>query len=189
MKIWLTSDTHFGHNQSFLYEPRGFKNIEEMNIEIIKRWNSVVNSEDRVIHLGDVMLNDNNTGIECLKQLNGEICLIYGNHCTDARKELIHINIPQIITLGYAHQFKYKKFSIYCSHYPTLTSNYDEKHFSQHVISLHGHTHSKEKWIFPDNPFLYNVALDAHNCYPVALDDIIVDIRNKWNEIKNLTSK
>ena len=36
MAIYLTSDWHFCHNQPFLYEPRGFKNIEEMNDIISK---------------------------------------------------------------------------------------------------------------------------------------------------------
>ena len=31
MAIYLTSDWHFCHDQSFLYEPRGFKNVDEMN--------------------------------------------------------------------------------------------------------------------------------------------------------------
>lgn len=36
IKIWFTSDLHFGHNKSFLYEPRGFNSIEEHDATIIK---------------------------------------------------------------------------------------------------------------------------------------------------------
>ena len=37
MNVFFTSDTHFCHDRGFVYEPRGFKNIEEMNEAIAKR--------------------------------------------------------------------------------------------------------------------------------------------------------
>ena len=36
-KIWLTSDLHFCHNRDFIYEPRGFASVHEMNEAIIKK--------------------------------------------------------------------------------------------------------------------------------------------------------
>ena len=51
----------------------------------------------------------------------------------------------------------------------------------QHLINLHGHTHSKNKF-YQDIPFMYNVALDAHNNTPVSFDKIISDIEEKVNE-------
>lgn len=185
MEIWLSSDTHFGHNKEFLYGPRGFTNVKEMNEAIIENWNSVVKPEDITYLLGDVMLGDNNAGLDCLKELNGLIYVIWGNHCTDTRKKLLSA-LPNVITLGYAHQFKYGKLSIYLSHYPTLTTNYDDKHFSQHVLSLHGHTHQKTNWLDPKNPFLYHVGLDSHNNTPVHIDEVITDIRQRWEEIGRL---
>ena len=184
-EIFLTSDTHFCHNQAFLYEPRGFSSTEEMNEAIIANWNSIVKPEDRVIHLGDIMLNNNENGIECLKRLNGQICIVWGNHDSEARKTLIGA-LPNIIILGYAHQFRYGKLSIYMSHYPTLTANYDDKYFSQHVLSLHGHTHQKTNWLDLKNPFLYHVGLDSHNNTPIHIDEIITDIRQRWEEIGRL---
>ena len=109
MEIFITSDTHFCHTQPFLYEPRGFTSTEEMNEAIIERWNSIIKPNDRVIHLGDTMLNDNEKGIECLKRLHGEICLIYGNHDSLTRQRLIVSECPNIIALGYAHMFKHGK--------------------------------------------------------------------------------
>lgn len=29
--IWVISDTHFNHNKDFIYQPRGFKNVQDMN--------------------------------------------------------------------------------------------------------------------------------------------------------------
>lgn len=185
-EIFLTSDTHFCHNQAFVYEPRGFSSVNEMNEAIIDNWNSIVKPEDRVIHLGDIMLNNNEIGIECLKRLNGQICIVWGNHDSDARKTLI-CALPNVITLGYAHQFRYGKFSIYVSHYPTLTANYSNgKHFNQNVINLHAHTHQTTNFLNPTNPFMYHVGVDSHNCTPVHIDEVMFDIRQRWEEISHL---
>ena len=133
------------------------------------------------------MLNDNVYGLECFKRLNGQIFLIYGNHDSDARKNLLFTELSGKMLGGwYAWLIKYGKLSIYMSHYPTLTSNYDEKHFSQHVLSLHGHTHQRTNWLDPKNPFLYHVGLDSHNNTPVHIDEVITDIRQRWEEIGRL---
>ena len=183
-EIYFTSDTHFCHNQGFLYAPRGFTNVDDMNEAIIENWNKVVKPGDIVYHLGDTMLNNNVHGLECFKRLNGQIFLIYGNHDTDARKNLLFTELPGKMLGGwYAWLIKYGKLSIYMSHYPTLTANYDEKHFSQHVLSLHGHTHQQTNFLQLDNPFLYHVGMDSHNCTPVHIDEVLADIRNRWNEL------
>lgn len=185
-EIFLTSDTHFFHEQDFLYKPRGFENTQEMNEAIVERWNSVIKPNDTVYHLGDVVMG--HYDINILKRLNGIILFIRGNHDTDNK-------ISNIITartrgtydfLGTSHLLKFGKFSMFLCHYPVMTANFDDKHFSQHVISLHGHTHQKGNWLFPDNPFIYHVGLDSHDCYPVHADVIITDIRNRWNELGRL---
>ena len=186
-EIFFTSDTHFGHEKNFLFEPRGFSSVEEMNETIIENWNKVVKQGDIVYHLGDTILNDNTSGLECFKRLNGQIFLIYGNHDSDARKNLLFTELSGKMLGGwYAWLFKYDKLSIYMSHYPTLTANYDEKHFNQHVLSLHGHTHQRTNWLDPKNPFLYHVGLDSHNNTPVHIDEVITDIRQRWEEIGHL---
>ena len=181
--VFFSSDTHFCHNQPFLYEPRDFQSVEEMNEAIIERWNKVVKPDDVVYHLGDIMLNDDIKGIECLRRLNGQIFLIYGNHDTDRRKNFIAEECPYKMIGGwYAIPIKYGKFSFFLSHYPTITSNFDDKYFSQHVINLHGHTHQKTNFLNPANPFMYHVGLDSHNCTPIHIDDIIKDIRQEWSK-------
>ena len=76
--IYFTSDTHFCHNKEFLYKPRGFSNIEEHDKKIIENWNNIIEKDDIIYHLGDVMLNNNEKGLEYLKSLNGEIHIILG---------------------------------------------------------------------------------------------------------------
>lgn len=53
MSIFLTSDTHFGHDKIIEYCKRPFATSEEMNEAMITRWNAVVKSGDDVYHLGD----------------------------------------------------------------------------------------------------------------------------------------
>lgn len=177
MAIYLTSDTHFCHDKEFIYGPRGFSSAEEMSETIVKNWNSVVKPEDTVYHLGDVMLNDNDKGMEFLKRLNGNIYILAGNHDTPARIQRYYEAKNVVETGKYSDILKYKGYTFYLSHYPTVTGNYDDsqKSLKRLVINLYGHTHQKEKF-YNDNPLMYCVCQDAHNCYPVNLDKIIEEI-------------
>lgn len=80
MNIWVTSDTHFGHANIIKYCDRPFRSTEEMDKELIKRWNSVVKSDDIVYHLGDFGFGSRERIKELRRQLNGRIYLILGNH-------------------------------------------------------------------------------------------------------------
>lgn len=177
--IWLVSDTHFCHDRAFIYEPRGFSCIEDMNEAIVERWNSVVKPGDIVYHLGDVMLNDNDKGMEYLKKLNGEIHILRGNHDTNSRI-CLYAAAPNVVSTGnYATVIKYGKYSFYLSHYPTLTSNFDNgASLRYHVIGLFGHTHQQENF-YQDNLYMYHVGMDSHNCYPVSIEQIIEDIKKE----------
>ena len=184
-EIFFTSDTHFAHKPNFLWEPRGFTSVDEMNEAIIERWNSTVKPSDIVYHLGDFFLNDNEKGMECLNRLNGNIFAIWGNHDTENRKNLIAAS-GRVSGGCYAHVIKYNKFSFYLSHYPTLTANYDDKYLSQHVINLHGHTHQCANFLYPNNPFMYHVGVDSHNCAPVNIEEVLSEIRRRWFDLQTL---
>ena len=185
--IWFTSDTHFSHNKEFLYGPRGFTNVDDMNEAIIENWNKVVKPNDIVYHLGDTMLNDNEKGIECFKRLNGQIFLIWGNHDTENRTNALFEACRHKMLGGwYAWQVKPNNMLIYMSHYPTLTANFDQKKFSQHVLNVHGHTHQQKNFYDPTNPFMYHVGVDSHNCTPVHLDEIMADVKQRWYEVEKL---
>lgn len=185
-KIWLTSDWHFNHNKPFIYEPRGFTNIEEMNQAIIKKHNSMVDYDDDVYCLGDCMLGDNELGLKCIKSLKGRIHIIRGNHCTDTRTELYKTCYNVVEVLGYANVLKYGGYHFYLSHYPTLTSNYDvDKPLKRRMINLCGHSHTEDKFADFDKGLIFHVELDAHGYYPVLLDNIITDIKEKLHEKEN----
>ena len=174
--IWVTSDWHFCHNKPFLYEPRGFINQYDMNKAIIKNYNSVVNPEDEVYCLGDCMLSDNELGLQCIKSLKGKIHIIRGNHCTDNRIQL-YKTCYNVVEVCDAKYLKYKRYKFYLSHYPTITENFDDDHRIP-LVNLYGHTHQKTNF-YNNNPYMYHVGLDSHNCYPVSIEQIIKDIKEE----------
>lgn len=82
--VFLTSDTHFGHAGvcRFLTSTgeklRPWDNPEEMDEEMVKRWNETVKPTDKVYHLGDVVIN--RKALTIMHRLNGDKVLIKGNH-------------------------------------------------------------------------------------------------------------
>lgn len=179
--IWITSDTHFGHNKEFLYKPRGFKNIYEHDKQIIDNWNNIIQPDDDIFHLGDIMLNDNEHGIKCLKSLKGNIHIIRGNHDSPARIKLYE-DCHNVVEVCEGKYLQYKKYHFYLSHYPCLCGNYDEdKPLKARVISLCGHSHASNSFVDFDKGLIFHVELDTNNNKPWLLDDIIEDIKEKIN--------
>ncbi len=191
--IFICSDTHFGHDREFLWGPRNFVSYIDHDNEIIRRWNETVGEDDIVYLLGDVMLGNNEYGISCLKQLNGHIKIIPGNHDTATRLNLYR-QLENVEVLGYAEILKYKKYNFYLSHHPTLTSNLEKTScLRMHLINLFGHTH-QQKPFFNDIPYMFHVGMDSNNCTPVLLDDAIqmmkdemqkcIDMLDEKNEVE-----
>ena len=184
-EIFLTSDWHFNHDKDFIWKTRGFSSVQEMNETIISKYNSVVKENDIVYCLGDCGLGG--TGQEALNQLkeyierlNGTIIIIRGNHCTDKRVELYRQckNVQQV---EIATIFKYKDYHFYLSHYPTLTGNFEKKSLKQTILNLYGHTHQTTNFYEPYTN-MYHVGVDSHNCYPVNIDTILIELIN-FNKI------
>lgn len=91
MQQFIVSDTHFGHENIKLYEPIRQNYPDEKLVEL---WNSIVNPEDEVLHLGDFAFRSH--GWERAKQLHGHITLLKGNH--DFKK-----STGTLYTLGFKH--------------------------------------------------------------------------------------
>ena len=181
--IYFSSDLHFGHNRDFLYDPRGYNNINDHDEDLIEKWNSIVNYDDEVYLLGDVMLNDNNYGLFCLRRLNGIIHIIRGNHDTDERLNLYN-SLYNVDVIGWSTMIKYQGLHFYLSHYPTFTSNFDyEKPLKAKVIGLFGHTHQQAEF-FNDNPYMFHVGVDSNNGYPISIDEVIKKVKKKCEEVK-----
>jgi calcineurin-like phosphoesterase family protein len=182
LAVWLTSDWHFCHDRGFIYQPRGFKTVEEANETILQNHNALVKPDDEVFVLGDLMLNDTASTIEALKMLTGRLHIIVGNHDTDRRLE-IYSSLPNVVEVTMAKRLRYKKFHFWLSHYPTLCSNYDDdKPLYARVINLCGHSHTFDPFEDWDKGLIYHCELDAHNNRPVLIDDIIAEIKLKISE-------
>lgn len=182
--IWLTSDLHFCHDRAFVYEPRGFSNIEDMNQAIVERWNTIVQPEDTVYVLGDIMLNDNKEGIRLLKSLNGRIHIVLGNHDT-ATREALYRECENVESVEIAARLKYRGYHFFMTHYPCLTGNLEKESLKQCTLNLYGHTHQQTNF-FQDLPYVYHVGVDSHNCIPVHIDQIIEDMNAKVEECKSM---
>lgn len=180
-KNWVTSDLHFCHDREFVWQARGFQNVEEMNEAIVERFNSVINSEDTLYILGDVMLNDNEKGEELLSRINGKKIFIRGNHDTNLRVEIYKKYTDAEIK--WADMIKYKKKSIYLSHHPTIVTNAGEWH--NLVINFYGHTHQTENF-YNEYVNMYHVGVDSHNCFPVLIDDALDAVKQKILEAKEI---
>lgn len=184
-KIYFTSDLHFCHSREFIYGPRGFKDIEEHDKTIVENWNSIVQEDDLVYILGDLMLKDNTKALGYINQLLGKKFIILGNHDTDNRIELYKSEINNLRGISCAERLNYKGYHFFLTHFPCLTGNLEKESPKQCTLNLFGHTHSKNKF-YEDRPYMYNVALDAHNCTPVEIEEIIKDIENKYDECKEM---
>ena len=133
--IFYTSDTHFFHDNIIKYSSRKFTSVEEMNEELVKRWNEKVGKTDTVIHLGDVMFGGDDN-LHVLRRLNGNKQLILGNH--DQRRSAatwgkyfgsvhdIRIIFDPVIDRQIA-----------LLHYPMESW----PHKYHHAVHLHGHCH------------------------------------------------
>ena len=69
-RVFFVSDTHFGQASRVERNLVPFKSVEEMNKELVRRWNNKVAPNDIVYHLGDF------GDYDFVKQLNGKITLI-----------------------------------------------------------------------------------------------------------------
>ena len=101
MTIWFTSDHHLGHKRIIELANRPFSSVEEMDEEMIRRWNARVARGDIVYHLGDFAFADHDP---YLGRLKGQKFLAPGNHDHSNRvkrakgwqgvEKLMHITLP-----------------------------------------------------------------------------------------------
>ena len=82
---FVVSDTHFGHagvckftESDGVTKVRPWTDPEQMNEDMVRMWNETVRPNDKVYHLGDVVIN--RKFLPILDRLNGDKVLIKGNH-------------------------------------------------------------------------------------------------------------
>ena len=182
-KIFFISDLHFGHENVIRFDNRPFTTVEEMDAELIRRWNAKVGCDDTVYVLGDMIWKTRNDDAPTIiKALNGKIILIKGNHdrflCnSQATKALAVVKDYDDITV------KLEDGTIrrcILSHY--FIPLYNGHHYK--AIHLHGHSHKSEEAAIENDIAevlnrmgvyheSYNVGCMYWNYEPVTLDKII----------------
>lgn len=187
--IFFTSDLHIGHDKEFIYKPRGFSSMIEHDDAIVKNWNEDVHpTADKVYIAGDVMMGtDYDYCLERLNSLNGQLCIIRGNHETNKKFDFYKTHLKNVIveemdSETYVKLLKFGKKTYYLSHYPSIMGPFARDDGKLHTICLHGHTHSPDRFQFIEYS-CYNIALDAHNNRPVSLEEIRADITQKREEM------
>jgi len=141
---YYISDLHFGHANVLKYDHRPFEDTEEMDAEIIKRWNKVIKDEDTVYILGDISWRSNTETIEILKKLKGHKILIKGNHDGRILKDRTFVKLFDKIS-DYEEITEFDKgvpTLLIMSHYPILFFK------GQHRGSVHfyGHVHNSNDY-------------------------------------------
>ena len=170
---WFTSDTHFGHKTVIQYCDRPFRNVVEMNEELIRRWNAVVKETDTVYHLGDFSFLGSMRTKEIVASLNGRKILIRGNHDSKPHRFFERVEDWIIMEIGGAQ--------VLLSHYPFLGQQMDDRDFSDRQLRfdgrwlLHGHVHTA--WKVKDR--MINVGVDQWAYAPVSEDEIYEILKGK----------
>jgi calcineurin-like phosphoesterase family protein len=157
-KVFVTSDTHFGHKRIIEFEKsaRPFATIEEHDRELVARWNSVVSKRDTVWHLGDVFFGKD--GHLVLAELNGHKKLVLGNHD----------HYPLEIYKQYFGKIYGAAEYRHCilTHVPV-----HECQMYRYAKNIHGHMHSKS---IPDTRWVC-VSVEHTNLAPILIDAAIGD--------------
>ena len=182
-KVFFTGDLHFGHENVIAFDDRPFKSVEEMDAELIKRWNAKVGKDDLVYVLGDMIWKTRNDDAPAvIKSLNGQIILIKGNH-----DRFLHNAKAKEALAGI------KDYDDICVNLEDGTvrrcilSHYFIPMYNGHrhnAIHLHAHSHCSEEADYEIEfaNFLnkigcrneiYNVGCMYWNYEPVTLDEII----------------
>lgn len=136
MKLFIISDTHFGHENIIRYCNRPFSSVEEMDNAIIKNWNETVSNQDTIIHLGDFGLGKKERIAEIISKLNGKKILIMGNHDNWSEEFYRKAGFHTVSRFPIV----YDSFYI-MSHAPLQLSE------TTPYYNFYGHVHNDEKYI------------------------------------------
>lgn len=178
--VFFTADSHFGHLGvcQFLRDDgsklRPFSTAEEMDEVLIARWNERVKPEDKVYHLGDVVIN--RRAMKTLYRLNGDKVLIKGNHdIFDLKEYLKHFrDIRGYHVMG----------GMILSHIPI-----HEESLGRFGVNVHGHLHYRR--VMRDNGYGGQIVDHRYHCVsvehtdwaPISFDELKERVRAEGGDI------
>jgi len=165
LKTFVISDTHFNHEFIIKACNRPFSNVEEMNYTLINNWNSVVDDDDLVYHLGDFGWGGITKLLGIFTQLKGKKILIKGNH------DPLKVTLMGWQSVHDYLEIEHNEKDVVLFHYPI-----EQWHSSHHgSIHLFGHVHVNPvpPVFYPGfgvQPKRHNVCVELINYTPRLLD-------------------
>lgn len=157
---WFTADEHYGHLSIIKYCNRPFASIDEMDHELIKRFNERVSKEDVTIHAGDFCWCNSykDAHQKYVSKLNGTHIFLVGSHdhwLPSSARMLIRRRIDgQLVTV---------------CHYAMKTwpsSHYNSWH-------LYGHSHGK----LEGQGKSFDIGVDGHDYRPWSWEEIVEEMQ------------
>lgn len=188
--MFFTSDTHFSHHNIIRYCDRPFIDTDQMDEEIIRRWNETVGPDDTVFHLGDIALGPIEKSLALVSRLNGYKIAKLGNHDRPFMRagkpdemswwdeyskvfdEVWHWTNEQKILIS-GEEFSISHFPYTGDHTPNDRHS-DHRLFDDGTSLIHGHTHTKDRLTHSvkGTPQIH-VGVDAHDFKPVSEIEIL----------------
>ena len=135
--IYYIADMHFGHRNILKYDKRPFADTEQMDEEIIRRWNERVGDNDTVYVLGDAFFKGEERSLAIMQRLNGHKRLIRGNHDRNNGKLL-----KMWESVSEHEEFRDGERMVVRSHY--LMMYYNHQHDG--AVMRYGHVHNTREW-------------------------------------------
>lgn len=183
MTTWFTADLHLGHRNIIDYCSRPFVDAEEMNAELVRRWNDTVGADDTVWVLGDIALGRITESLSLVGRLAGRKLLLAGNHdrCWHGHGRRADGWTGRYLEAGFAevHQGEITLVldgvAVLGCHFPYSGDSHDSDRYVEHrpvdlgQWLLHGHVH--EKWLQRDR--MINVGVDVWGYRPVNEHDLV----------------
>ena len=171
--IYYIADTHFGHANVIEFCNRPFSSADEMNQNLIERWNAKVKGTDTVFILGDMFFRCEDPK-KILKQLKGKKRLITGNHdgswMTKINAENYFLSIDCML------ETSLDDHGVTLCHYPLLTWRHQLRSYM-----IHGHIHNdttSDFWpLIKSRDRLLNAGVDINGFRPVSFDELLANNR------------
>ena len=178
--VFLTSDTHFGHvgvtkflRADGVTKLRPWDSVEEMDEEMVKRWNETVKPTDKVYHLGDVVIN--RRALHILHRLNGDKVLIKGNHDIFKMEDYT----PHFREIRAYHVMN----GMILSHIPLHPDS-----LGRFGTNIHGHLHANKVMTeingvtVPDLRYIC-VCVEQTDFRPILFEDVIQRVKDQGGEV------
>jgi calcineurin-like phosphoesterase family protein len=181
-RVYITSDTHFGHKNICrgvtnwrtqdgeipIDSTRDFQTIEQMNERLIDGINHHVGQDDTLIMLGDVSFGGfDNIGKFLERLICHNIHLILGNHDHHIENNRDFVK-ERFLSVQHYMEININDRNFVLCHYPLQSWH----GMNKGVIHLHGHVHLPENRKFGNGKKM-DVGVDGNGMDPYSIDEII----------------